>query len=111
MSNPRIQRSKLFKKWYLSLTEKEKNVVDARIDTYRENKLLIGSKLLDSTYCLYEFKWKSGLRVYYCLIEDTDGKLMLLLLGGNKNSQQRDITEAKNMIRKVILKINSKKSI
>jgi len=34
---------------------------------------------------------------------------MLLLLGGNKNSQPRDISEAKNIIWKALNKIEGKK--
>ena len=33
---------------------------------------------------------------------------MLLLLGGNKNSQQRDIMEAKNIVTKAVTKIFAK---
>lgn len=86
MAKYRVQRSKQYKAWYKSLTEKERGIVDTRIDTY-------------------EFKWNSGLRVYYSFIEDINGQLMLLLLGGNKNSQQSDITEAKRIVLKAVERI------
>ncbi|MGE3609608.1 MAG: hypothetical protein AB7I27_08480 [Bacteriovoracaceae bacterium] len=109
MAKPRVQRSKKYKAWYKSLTDKEKGIVDTRVDAYIEHGNLIKSKSLDPSYGLYEFKWDSGLRVYYSFIEDSNGQLMLLLLGGNKNSQQGDITEAKNIVLKAVTKIASKK--
>ena len=105
MAESRVYRSKKYK----SLSEKDQGIVDSRVDTYIENGLLLKSKSLDSNYGLYEFKWNSGLRVYYAFIEDSEGRLMLLLLGGNKNSQQSDITEAKNIITKAVTKIAAKK--
>ncbi|MFP5492690.1 MAG: hypothetical protein ACLGG0_14390 [Bacteriovoracia bacterium] len=101
----RVQRSKQYKAWYKSLTEKEKGIVDTRVDTYRLLGELKQSKSLDVGYSLYEFKWNSGIRVYYSLIEDINGQLMLLLLGGNKNSQQSDIAEAKKIVLKAVERI------
>lgn len=99
----------MYKDWYKTLNSKDQGIVDTRVDTYCEKGLLLKSKLLDSDYGLYEFKWDSGLRVYFSFIEDSEGRLMLLLLGGNKNSQQRDITEAKNIVTKAVIKISAKK--
>jgi putative addiction module killer protein len=101
----RVQRSKQYKAWYKSLTEKERGIVDTRVDTYRFQGELKQSKSLDVSYSLYEFKWNSGLRVYYSFIEDINGQLMLLLLGGNKNSQQSDIAEAKKIVLKAVERI------
>ena len=109
MAKSRVHRSKKYKAWYKSLNSKDQGIVDTRVDTYVEKGLLLKSKSLDPNYGLYEFKWDSGLRVYYAFIEDGDGRLMLLLLGGNKNSQQSDITEAKNIVSKAVTKISAKK--
>lgn len=111
VAKKRVCRSKAFKSWYKSLTDKEQGIVDTRIDSYRELETLINYKLLDSNFCLYEFKWDSGMRVYFSLIQDAEGKLMLILVGGNKNSQANDITEAKNIVRKAVTKINEKKVV
>lgn len=109
MSKPRVHRSKKYKSWHNSLSEKDQGIVDTRVDTYIEHGKLIKSKSLDLNFGLYEFKWDSGLRVYFSFIEDSDGRLMLLLLGGNKNSQANDITEAKNIVSKAVTKIVEKK--
>lgn len=41
-----------------------------------------------------ELKWKNGRRVYYA---DIPEKKILLLLGGNKNGQNKDIRQAKKI--------------
>lgn len=108
MRTPRVYRSKAYKFWYRSLSAKEQGVVDTRIDTCIEKGLFLSSKLLDANYGLYEFKWISGMRVYYAFLQDSEGSLMLLLLGGNKNTQQKDIVDCKNIIIKATGKIQLK---
>ena len=44
-----------------------------------------------------ELKWKNGRRVYYALIPE---RQILLLLGGNKNGQDKDIRQAKKIFSK-----------
>lgn len=109
MAKPRVFRSKKYKGWFKGLTEKEKAIVDTRIGMYIEHGELINVKSLDPSYGLYEFKWDSGLRVYFSFIEDREGNLMLLLIGGNKNSQSKDIIMAKNIVSKAMGKIEEKK--
>jgi putative addiction module killer protein len=41
-----------------------------------------------------ELKWKNGRRVYYAEIPE---RQILLLLGGNKNGQDKDIRQAKKI--------------
>ncbi len=43
---------------------------------------------------VWELRWKDGRRVYYAYIPE---KRILLLLGGNKNGQDKDITQAKSI--------------
>jgi putative addiction module killer protein len=109
MPKYKVQRSKKYKEWYRSLTEKEKAIVDTRIDFYVEYGVLVKSKLIDREFALCEFKWNNGLRIYFSLIEDKMGRLLLLLIGGNKNSQSCDIILAKNVLFRAILKIKTKK--
>ena len=44
-----------------------------------------------------ELKWKNGRRVYYAEIPE---KQIILLLGGNKNGQDKDIRQAKKIFHK-----------
>lgn len=47
---------------------------------------------------LVELKWKSGLRVYTARI----GQMVIVVLGGgNKNGQSKDIKQAKKVLNKV----------
>ena len=43
---------------------------------------------------VWELRWDDGKRVYYAYIPE---KRILLLLGGNKNGQDKDITQAKSI--------------
>ena len=104
----RIYRSQAYKEWHKSLTEKDRRIVDARIDTFKKDGTLINFKQLDKTLSLFEFKWASGIRVYFSLLQDKDGNFMLLLEGGNKNTQPQDIVSAKNLILKAIVGMQKK---
>jgi len=46
-----------------------------------------------------ELKWKNGRRVYYAIIPE---KNIILLLGGNKNGQSKDITWAKKILQRYV---------
>ena len=48
---------------------------------------------------VWELRWKNGRRVYYTYIPE---KKILLLLGGNKNGQDKDIRQAKKIFQKHI---------
>lgn len=43
---------------------------------------------------IWELRWNDGRRIYYAYIPE---KKILLLLGGNKNGQSKDIAKAKNI--------------
>lgn len=42
-----------------------------------------------------ELKWKNGTRVYFAYLER---KKIIILLGGTKNGQEKDIKKAKSLI-------------
>ncbi len=44
---------------------------------------------------VWELRWKNGRRVYYAYIPENK---ILLLLGGNKNGQNKDIHQAKKIL-------------
>lgn len=46
---------------------------------------------------LAEIKFNNGSRIYFTLKED-NGKVVVLLLGGNKNGQDKDIKKAKSFL-------------
>jgi putative addiction module killer protein len=46
---------------------------------------------------VWELKWANGRRVYYAYLAEYN---VLLLLGGNKNGQSKDIKQAQKILRK-----------
>jgi len=106
----RVQRTKQFYDWYDSLSEKQQGIVDGRVGRFEEQGLLIGIKPLSKELGLFEFKWRSGMRVYFSLGVDDDGRVMVLLLGGNKNSQAKDINLAKKLLLRAWSKLNEKEN-
>ncbi len=48
---------------------------------------------------VWELKWKNGRRVYYAEIPE---RQIILLLGGNKNGQDKDIRQAKKIFGKYV---------
>lgn len=46
---------------------------------------------------VWELKWANGRRIYYAYLAEYN---VLLLLGGNKNGQSKDIKQAEKILRK-----------
>lgn len=46
---------------------------------------------------VWELKWKNGRRAYFAHIPE---RKILLLLGGNKNGQDKDIRKAKSLFKR-----------
>ncbi len=94
-----IERTPEFIDWFRKQTEKSKAQIDARLknielfDYFGDHKAL-GEKLL-------ELKWKNGRRVYYSLIAKHE--LTLVLLGGIKNAQKKDIEKARKILKREII--------
>ena len=91
-----IERTPEFIKWFDKQTEKAKAQIDSRLknielyDYFGDHKPL-GEKLL-------ELRWKNGRRVYYSLIVKKE--LTLVLLGGFKNAQKKDIEKARRLLKR-----------
>jgi putative addiction module killer protein len=94
----RIRRAPEFEAWLLQLNAKEQAQVEARLfriqefDHFGDCKALEGSDLP-----LFELRWKNGWRVYFYRREKT---LVMLLLGGKKNDQKKDIKKAEFLLRR-----------
>lgn len=89
-----IKRTAEFKGWFDQQTEKAKAQIDARLKNielfnYFGDHKALGEKLL-------ELRWKNGRRVYYALI--VREALTLVLLGGFKNAQKKDIQKARKIL-------------
>lgn len=49
---------------------------------------------------LFEIKFNNGNRIY-CTEKIIDGKVVILILGGNKNAQDKDIKKAQKIAEKI----------
>lgn len=90
-----IATTEEFDEWYMEQISKSKLQIDSRLLKIQdENHFGLIKDLEDD---LYELKWKSGRRIYYAYLEKEN---ILLLLGGNKNGQNKDISQARNILSK-----------
>ncbi len=92
----KIARTPEFTAWFNKQTEKEKAQIDSRLKNielfnYFGDHKPLGEELL-------KLKWKNGRRVYYSLVLNEE--LSLVLLGGNKNGQSKDIKKARKILKR-----------
>lgn len=78
--------------WYKTLDKSLKIVVDKRMSKI-ERGLFGDYKRLSEE--LYEFRFSNGLRIYYT---ERNNTVVLLLNGGNKTKQSKDIETAQSYI-------------
>ncbi len=87
-----IHKTGEYEEWFNAETAKSQVQIDKRlsnIEIYEHfgTRNDVGDDVM-------ELKWDNGRRVYYAYIPEDS---ILVLLGGNKNGQQRDINRAKNI--------------
>lgn len=93
-----IARSKEFIEWFEGEAPKTQAIIDSRLERiiahnhYGDRKNLGGD--------LYELRFKNGNRIYYT-IKKVGTETMFLILGGNKNGQQKDINKAAKTAKEV----------
>ena len=88
----RLVQSEDFRLWRKQQPVKVQTLVDARLDRLQNSGHWGFINRFDG---IIELKWKSGLRVYTFIAEKT---LVVILLGGNKNGQSKDIKKAKILL-------------
>ena len=86
-----------FDKWFSNQTEKEKQQLRGRVSKIELQGHFGEHKTVSEDKTIWELKWKNGRRVYYAYIQEMQ---ILLLLGGNKNGQTKDIREAKKIFKR-----------
>lgn len=91
----KIISSPEFNKWYLKLTGREQAQVDARVSLIETREYFGSWKYLGKG--LAELKWKSGRRIYFTKYGE---KIVLLLNGGLKNAQKKDIKKARLLLQR-----------
>ena len=86
-----------YQEWLEAQTLKERVQIAKRLQSIELEGYFGDHKYL--TDHIWELKWKNGRRVYYAYIEQIN---IMLLLGGNKNGQQKDIVKSKRLLKKYV---------
>ncbi len=90
-----IEQSLEFKKWFDGLRDELiKLRLTARL-IRAENGNFGDYKIVDGQLLELRMTFGGGIRIYFTI---RNGKVILLLRGGDKSTQQRDITKAKRLL-------------
>jgi putative addiction module killer protein len=90
-----VLRSKEFNSWFEEQTKPTQGLILARLHRVSVDGHFGTTNYFDD---LIELKWVSGLRVYTARI----GQMVIVVLGGgNKNGQSKDIKKAKKTLEKI----------
>ena len=85
-----------FEDWHNNLDTKTRDIIRFRLERLEIYGHFGHVRIIDG---IIELKWGSGFRVYLCKL--APNKLMILY-GGNKNGQDRDIQAAKRIKKREI---------
>ena len=97
-----LLKTEVFDKWLKKLkNQKAKAIIQVHLNRLIENKL---GKIKAVGNSIYEKKinYGPGYRIYFMRF---DQNLIILLCGGDKSTQQKDIKQAKTLIKKVTTKL------
>ena len=87
-----------YSKWFETLSIKTQAQIEKRLTNVVDFGHFGDAKNLGDG--VSELRWKSELRIYFTMIKrDPPPHEVLLLLGGNKNGQDKDIKKAKSLLR------------
>lgn len=88
-----LVRTDEFAAWFFELSVKEQAQIDSRLARVEEFGHFGDCKNLGDG--LAELRWKNGRRIYFSRIK---GQIVLLLNGGLKNAQVKDIKKARLLL-------------
>lgn len=89
----RILRSVEYDEWFENERPKSQVQIEKRLSKI-ETEGHFGNHKSVAEH-VWELKWENGRRVYYAYFADNK---LLLLLGGNKNGQDKDIRQAERIL-------------
>lgn len=81
-----------FEQWLHHEPAKSRFQIAKRLDHIKESGHFGDHKQVRPN--ILELRWENGRRIYYSIIPE---KQMLLLIGGNKNGQSKDINQAEKI--------------
>lgn len=85
-----------FEDWLCRLDKPLRRRISQRLITIEEEGYYGDYKTIDNEIKELRFKFGSGYRIYF---HETDNIIVLLLCGGNKSSQSKDIQKAKEYLK------------
>jgi putative addiction module killer protein len=91
-----LKRLPEFQLWIAEQDLKSIRHIESRLRRIREHGYFGDSRDLGGE--LFELKWKNGRRVYFSVDKYPDGTIIILILGGNKNGQSKDIQKARKIL-------------
>ncbi len=80
--------------WYNKESTKSQDQIRERLLQIKLESHFGDHKRVDKPSGLYELRWKNGRRIYFVHRKEL---IVLLLLGGNKNGQDKDIRKARSL--------------
>jgi putative addiction module killer protein len=90
-----VFRTKEFEEWLSERSFRELSSIYTRLGNIEQHSHLGDFKYLGEG--LYELRWRNGTRIYFTKYNDQ----IILLLGGHKNAQKKDIKNAKNILQRL----------
>jgi putative addiction module killer protein len=92
----KLLRFTQFSEWLSFESAKSQAQIEARLKRIEEFDHFGDSRDLGAG--LAELKWSNGRRIYFSMSRDTSGRVVILILGGNKNGQDKDIRTARKIL-------------
>jgi putative addiction module killer protein len=89
----KIKKEPEFDLWFAKLTKKQQSIIAGRLDRIENHSHFGDTDNLGNGLC--ELRWRNGWRIYFIL--DAQGNVVLVL-GGNKNEQKKNIKKARILI-------------
>lgn len=93
----RIVETTEFTIWINSISYIARQSVFARLTRIKLEGHFGDVKRIDKS--LAELRWKNGTRVYFAYYVDEIGRTIVVILGGSKKTQKRDILKAKRILK------------
>ena len=95
----KIEKTDDFDKWLRKLKDlRAKAKILFRIQKIENDEHFGDCELVGSGIRELKIDYAKGYRVYF---KESDGKIIILLIGGDKSTQQRDIEKAKEILKRI----------
>lgn len=92
-----IYQTDEYSKWLSGQTIKSRHQIQSRVLKIEDDGYFGHHKYLERDD-VWELKFNDGRRIYYVIVPETK---IILLLGGNKNGQDKDIKKASSILKKI----------